>query len=159
MFTQSAGMGFKEAMDAIANAILGTVDETKFFSLDYPYPDQHYPESGKPSMTVRWDGISADSNGQHPDLLVPAGFRYEVRIYHSQYAPDSTIQDSYKYAQEQIAVGVAEMFEKINADRSLGGLVLDVIFDNSLTGDIIEPRTNTDYYGHEALLDVRLHNE
>lgn len=159
MFTRSAGMGFEEATDAIANAILTAMDSSKFFSLDYPYPDQHYPESGKPSMTVRWDGISADANGNNPDLEVPAGFRYEIRIYHSQYAPDPSIEDSYQYAQQQITKGVAELYTKLNKDRTLGGLVLDLIFDNSLTGDIIEPRTNTDYYGHEALIDVRLHNE
>jgi hypothetical protein len=159
MFTLSAGMGFKEAQDAIGNAILNAVDRDVFFSLDYPYPDQHYPEAGKPSMTVRWDGISADANGNNPDLKVPAGFRYEVRLYHSFYGPDATITDPYKYAQEQIAIGSGELYEKLNADRSMGGLVLDIIFDNSLTGDIVEPKTNTDYYGHEALLDVRLHNE
>lgn len=159
MFTRSAGMGFNEAMEAIANGIIDAVDETKFWKLEYPYPDQHYPEPGKPSMTIRWDGISADANGNNPDLLVPAGFRYEIRIYHSMYAPDASIEDSYKYAQSQIALGIGELYEKLNKDRTLGGLVLDLIFDNSLTGDIVEPRTNTDYYGHEALLDVRLHNE
>ena len=158
MFTRSAGMGFEEAMEAIAQGIIGVLDSDKFFSLDYPYPDQHYPESGKPSMTVRWDGISADSNGNHPEVKVPAGFRYEVRIYHSQYAPTPDV-DGYVYAQQMIAKGVAELYTKINEDRTLGGLVTDIIFDNSLTGDLIEPRTDTDYYGHEALLDVRLHNE
>jgi hypothetical protein len=158
MFTRSAGMGFEEAADAIAQGILDAVDAAKFFSLDYPYPDQHYPESGKPSMTIRWDGISADANGTNPDVKVPAGFRYEVRIYHSQYGPSPEV-DGYVYAQQQILKGVAELYERLNEDRTLGGLVVDVIFDNSLTGDLIEPRTNTDYYGHEALLDVRLHNE
>ncbi len=157
--TLSAQMGFKQAMDAVGNALAQLGEEAVFQHRSYPYPDQLYPDPGLPSITVRWDGISADNNGD-PEFLVPAGFRYEVRIYHSMYAPaDAGQVDNYVYAQEQVALGTASFYESLAKNRGLGGLVLDIIVDGSLAGDLIEPLTETDYYGHELILDVRLHGE
>jgi hypothetical protein len=156
--TLSATMGFKEAQDAIGNALKNLVNDVDFFNRAYPYPDNLYPEAGKPSMTVRWDGISADNDGD-PDYLVPAGFRYEIRIYHPQYAPaDANVTDGYIYAQEKVGLGTGLFFEALAQNRRLNGLVLDIVVDGSLAGDLLEPRTETDYYGHEMLLDVRLHD-
>lgn len=152
-------MGFDEAMDAIGEALIGLVDPANYGSLDYPYPDDLYPEAGLPSVTVRWDGITADGDG-NPDILVPAGFRYEVRIYHPNYPPaEASDQNAYQYAQGQIKMGTKYIYEGIAKNRNLSGLVLDIIVDGSVAGDLVEPRTDTEYYGHEMLLDVRLHAE
>lgn len=151
-------MTFEEALDTIGNKIATLASSDLVEHQVYPAPNLYQDITMTPGLVtvaVRWDGISLDSN---MEFDVPGGLRFEVRLITDTYDRlDSDINpdnhSGYWLAQKRIA-DVSGSFYRGLKDRSLGGLVVGSTIISSFTGDLIDTVANTEYYGHEVILDV-----
>lgn len=147
-----------QAATEIASALINLGDEEAFEHREFPYPGwssvQYNP--GKPSIISRFESIAEDAATENEDIVVPSGLRFEVRILHtSDYGP-SGVSDPYAYAQERILEGTDTFFTALAEDRTLGDLVIDCGVEASLIGDLVDPTTNENFYGHEMTMVTKL---
>ncbi len=149
-------MNLLDAVNSIGNALknlANTGPAGKFMQADYPIPEIFSAEAGRPSMTVRFDGIAGDDPDYSEVANSPSDLRFEVRIYHPSYAPAEMGQiDGYVFAQQQVLEGSSEFYSNLKADPTLGNLLLDIGIQGSIAGDLIEPTTGDAYLGHEIIL-------
>jgi len=153
-------MTLKEATNAIGNALVACADtgpDGNFATALFPVPDQFFAEAGRASLVCRFDGIAADDWNKYAELpnppKTPSDLRFEVRVYHPPYGPaEENVSDGYGYAQDKVLEGVSEFYSNLREDITLGGLVMDVLVNGSLTGDLVDPRARTEYYGEEIIL-------
>ena len=150
-----------DAVDAIGNAIgsLATTGPRGVFQdVFYPTPEFLEVLPGRPSMTVRFDGIAGDDWNKYQEMLVPpkspSDMRFEIRIYHPPMIPAELppSTDQYVYAQRKVLEGTSEFYKNLRIDNTLDGLVMDTLVLGSVAGDLIDPRNEREYYGHEIML-------
>lgn len=154
-------MELLEAVETIGGALaaLGTTgQEGVFQKSEYPVPDMLDILEGRPAMTVRFDGIAGDDWNKYQEMIEPpkspSDLRFEIRIYHPPGIPADLpyTTDPYVFAQAQVLKGVSEFYKNLRTDNTLGGLVMDVLVLGSIAGDLIDPRTRREFYGHEIVL-------
>ena len=150
-----------DAVDAIGSALQAlatTGAEGVFQSSAYPVPDLLEVLEGRPAMTVRFDGIAGDDWNKYQEMIEPpkspSDLRFEIRIYHPPSIPSDMPYDTdpYVFAQTQVLKGTSEFYKNLRADNTLGDLVMDTIVLGSIAGDLVEPKSRREYYGHEIVL-------
>lgn len=154
-------MNILESVTAIGEALRDlavTGPEGQFMNSFYPLPESFSADAGRPSMTVRFDGIAADDPDYDEVANSPSDYRFEIRIYHPDYAPgELSVPDGYVFAQTQVLEGTSEFYANLKRDKSLGGLLLDINVQGSIAGDLIEPTTGDAYVGHEIIVITSLY--
>ena len=148
----------KQAVNNIANALISLGEPTAFQHRKFPYPGfgDVFFEPAKPSIICRFDGIAEDRDATSELIRVASVFRLELRIIAvASYAPLG-INDAYANAQNMVLDGTDVFFTALAADRTLGGLVLDVGIESSLVGSLVDPTSDEEFYGHEMVLIARV---
>ncbi len=149
-------MNLFDSVNAIGNALIDLAG-ADFQAAHYPIPSIFQADAGQPSMTVRFDGIAGDDPDYSEVANSPSDLRFEVRVYHPDFAPPgSGAVDDYVYAQQQVLLGSSLLYSRIKEDVSLGGLLLDLSIQGSIAGDLIEPTTGEAYLGHEIIIVATL---
>lgn len=160
-------MDLYDAVSAIGNALTALADtdeDGQFQSAFYPAPDRLDVLPGRPSMTVRFDGIAGDDWNKYQEMVVPpkspSDMRFELRIYHPSEIPSDLPFDTdpYVFAQTQVLEGTSAVYKGLREDNTLGELVMDILVLGSVAGDLVDPRPGgRTYYGHEIMLITSLY--
>lgn len=160
-------MELVDSVKAIGEALTALADTDEngtFQQAFYPSPDRLDVLPGRPSMTVRFDGIAGDDWNKYQEMvpppLSPSDLRFEIRIYHPSEIPAEMPYDTdpYVFAQTEVLKGTSEFYKGLRRDNTLGDLIMDVLVLGSVAGDLVDPRPGgRTYYGHEIMLVTSLY--
>jgi hypothetical protein len=149
-------MGTLDAINAIGTAFIELTDRRDYQHRKFPFPSVEQFSPDKPSFLVRWEGIAADEPTENEMILTPSMMRFAVRIINIYSYGAPGVQDPYAQAQNNITSASAKFHDTLSQNRHLNELVLDTGVESSVVGDLVDPTTEEVFYGHEALLVVKL---
>ncbi len=156
-------MSMRDAIPAIGNALVNLGRPTDgredtFMLRTFPYKMIWNPNPGKPSMRVKYDGISDDSGNGTPITKSPSSVRFEVQIVHPEFGPPEAnprVEDGVEYAQFRVLDGTSVLYEALQDDPMLGDLVINSEVVGSVTGPLTVNRR--DFYGEEIIIVCTLY--
>lgn len=152
-------MELEPAAEAIGQALLALAPTAKFQHKRFPYPgfgDNINYAPGKPSIICRFDSIAEDKATENELIRCPSALAFEIRIVHQSKYPPSGVKDEYAYAQKKVLEGTSLFFTALVNNRHLNDLILDAGVQASFTGDLIDPTTQEELYGHQMIVITKV---